>query len=394
MDQKFKIIYEKAIEEISAIESQSLDGINESKIKAEINSLIEALCNDEKIILNVRAKDFMTLLLYAELTGLGPLSLYLNDNDVGDVLINGYQNVFIEKNGKLEKIESYFLSNAHVLRILRKSLAYTGRVIDESNPIVDARLNGGIRLNAIISPISISGISVSIRKQSLGKLSFEKYISMGTCSEEMADILKYLVHKRANIIISGGTGSGKTTLLRLLASSINSQERIVTIEDAAELALENENLVSLETRVLTTGTAMAVTAQDLVVSALRMRPERIIVGECRSGETFQMLQAMNTGHDGSMSSLHANSVREAVIRIESMVLMSGIKIPIPVIKQMIAGAVDIIIQISKNKDGRRIITNIAQIVGIDNDRIVMHDVSEFKNGTFICRGLMNTGRFL
>ncbi|HEB65570.1 MAG TPA: CpaF family protein [Chloroflexi bacterium] len=312
-----------------------------------------------------------------ELLGYGPIQPFLEDPDVSEVMVNGPENIFIEKDGRLVKTNARFRDDAHVIRIIERIVLPLGRRVDADNPMVDARLPDGSRVNAVIPPIAIDGPSITIRKFRRDKLSVEQLIEYGSLTESMAEFLRACVVSRLNIVISGGTGSGKTTLLNVLSGFIPEDERIVTIEDAAELQLRQEHVVRLETRTHSADNKRAITVRDLVRNALRMRPDRIVVGECRGGETLDMLQAMNTGHDGSLTTLHANTPRDALSRMETMALMAGLEMPLKVIREQIASAVDLIVQQSRLRDGSRKVTSITEVVGMEGDTVVMTEVFRF-----------------
>ncbi len=312
-----------------------------------------------------------------ELLGYGPIQPFLEDPDVSEVMVNGPESIFIEKDGRLVKTNARFRDDAHVIRIIERIVLPLGRRVDADNPMVDARLPDGSRVNAVIPPIAIDGPSITIRKFRRDKLSVEQLIEYGSLTESMAEFLRACVVSRLNIVISGGTGSGKTTLLNVLSGFIPEDERIVTIEDAAELQLRQEHVVRLETRTHSADNKRAITVRDLVRNALRMRPDRIVVGECRGGETLDMLQAMNTGHDGSLTTLHANTPRDALSRMETMALMAGLEMPLKVIREQIASAVDLIVQQSRLRDGSRKVTSITEVVGMEGDTVVMTEVFRF-----------------
>jgi pilus assembly protein CpaF len=313
-----------------------------------------------------------------ELTGYGPIQPLLDDQDISEVMVNGPKKVFIEKNGKLVKSAVTFDDDDHVLRIIDRIILPLGRRVDADSPTVDARLPDGSRVNAVIRPVSIDGPSITIRKFKKDKLSIQQLINYGSLTQNMAEFIRACVLARLNIVISGGTGSGKTTLLNVLSSYIPEEERIVTIEDAAELQLQQDHVLRMETKVANTDGKGAVTIRDLVRNSLRMRPDRIIVGECRGGESLDMLQAMNTGHDGSLTTLHANSPRDALSRLETMVLMAGMDLPLKVVRQQISSAVDLIIQQTRLKDGSRKVTAITEVVGMEGDTVVLTDIFKFE----------------
>lgn len=313
-----------------------------------------------------------------EMTGFGPIQPLLDDPDISEVMVNGPKKVFIEKGGKVTKSAITFDDDDHVARIIDRIILPLGRRVDPDSPTVDARLPDGSRVNAVIRPVSIDGPCITIRKFKKDKLSIQQLIDYGSLTQNMAEFVRACVLAHLNIVISGGTGSGKTTLLNVLSSFIPEGERIVTIEDAAELQLQQDHVLRLETKVANTDGRGAVTIRDLVRNALRMRPDRIVVGECRGGEALDMLQAMNTGHDGSLTTLHANTPRDALSRLETMVLMSGMDLPLKVVRQQISSAVDLIIQQTRLKDGSRKITAITEVMGMEGDTVVMSDIFKFE----------------
>ena len=313
-----------------------------------------------------------------ELTGFGPIQPLLEDEDISEVMVNGPKKVFIEKKGKLMKSPVTFDDDDHVLRVIDRIILPLGRRVDADTPTVDARLPDGSRVNAVVRPVSIDGPSITIRKFKKDKLSIQQLIDFGSLNSQMAEFIRACVLAHLNIVISGGTGSGKTTLLNVLSSFIPEEERIITIEDAAELQLQQEHVLRMETKVANTDGRGAVTIRDLVRNSLRMRPDRIVVGECRGGEALDMLQAMNTGHDGSLTTLHANSPRDAISRMETMVLMAGMDLPLKVVRQQISSAVDLIIQQTRLKDGSRKVTAITEVVGMEGDIVVLTDIFKFE----------------
>ncbi len=313
-----------------------------------------------------------------DLFGYGPIQNLLNENEITEVMVNGANNVYVEREGKIEKTGVKFDNDDHVLRVIERIVLPLGLRIDHDHPTVDARLPDGSRVNAVIPPVAIDGPSITIRKFSHDKLTVEQLISFNSLTPSMAEFLKACVVSRLNILISGGTGSGKTTLLNVLSGFIPETERIVTIEDAAELRLHQDHVVRMESRPPNLDGTGNVTIRDLVKNALRMRPDRIVVGECRGGEALDMLQAMNTGHDGSLTTLHANTPRDALSRLETMTLMSGIELPVKVIREQIASAVDLIVQQSRVRDGSRKVTQISEVVGMEGDTIVMTDIFKYE----------------
>ena len=313
-----------------------------------------------------------------ELTGFGPIQPLLEDPDVSEVMVNGPKKVYIEKGGQLTKTPITFDDDDHVLRIIDRIILPLGRRVDADSPTVDARLPDGSRVNAVIRPVSIDGPCITIRKFRKDKLSVQQLVDYGSLTNHMAEFIRACVIARLNIVISGGTGSGKTTLLNVLSSFIPENERVITIEDAAELQLQQDHILRMETKVASVDGAGAVTIRDLVRNSLRMRPDRIVVGECRGGEALDMLQAMNTGHDGSLTTLHANTPRDALSRLETMVLMSGMELPLKVVRQQISSAVDLIIQQTRLKDGSRKVTAITEVVGMEGEIVVLTDIFKFE----------------
>lgn len=312
-----------------------------------------------------------------DLLGFGPLQPLLDDPDISEVMVNGKDNVFVEKKGLLTKINVQFENEDQIYRIIDRIILPLGRRIDPDSPMVDARLPDGSRVNAVIPPVTIDGPSITIRKFGKGKLTMEQLIKFGSLTSNMAEFIKACVVSRLNVIVSGGTGSGKTTLLNAISGYIPEDERIVTIEDAAELKLQQVHVVRMEAKPPNTEGKNAVTIRDMVRNSLRMRPDRIVIGEVRGGECLDMLQAMNTGHDGSLTTLHANAPRDAISRMETMSLMAGMELPIKVVREQIASAVDLIIQLSRMKDGSRKVTYITEVCGMEGDTVVMSDIFKF-----------------
>ncbi|MFP4466718.1 MAG: ATPase, T2SS/T4P/T4SS family [Candidatus Goldiibacteriota bacterium] len=346
-----------------------------SEIKRKIQIILDRECGG---ITDKAARQMIVSEVYYETAGLGAIESFLSDPEITEIMVNNHEEIYIEKKGKLIKAEKTFTDNSAVIRAIERIVMPLGRRIDESMPYVDARLPDGSRVNAIIPPLALDGPVVTIRKFSDKKLSINDLIEFGSITKESGQYLAEAVENKKNIIISGGTGSGKTTLLNIASSFIPADERIVTIEDSAELRLTQEHVVRLESRPPNIEGRGEVNIRDLVKNALRMRPDRIVVGECRGGETLDMLQAMNTGHEGSMTTVHANSPRDALSRIEVMVLLAGIDLPLRAIREQIRSAVDIIVQQSRMKDGSRKVTHIAEITGMEGDTILMHNVFERK----------------
>ena len=342
---------------ISAYSSKEMSEITQALSRADRINLIEDICN--------------------ELLGLGPLEPLLKDDSITEIMVNGAKNIFIEQGGKLKLTDVYFYNDAHLMSIIERILAPLGRRVDESSPLVDARLADGSRVNIIIPPLSLVGPAVTIRKFSKNALSMNDLVSFGTLSNKMSEFLQACVKARLNILVSGGTGSGKTTTLNALSSFIPESERIVTIEDAAELKLQQRHVVTLESRPANLEGKGAITIRDLVKNALRMRPDRIIVGEVRAGEALDMLQAMNTGHDGSLTTAHANTPRDVLSRLETMVLMAGMELPVRAVRTQVSSAIDLILQQSRIRDGSRKITHISEVQGMEGDTIILQDLFRY-----------------
>ncbi|MBA2299440.1 MAG: CpaF family protein, partial [Chloroflexi bacterium] len=355
-----------------------LDLSNQVEVRRQIEEIFGKVVDEEGLALTRAERVRMLEQITDEIIGLGPLEPLLRDDSITEVMVNGPRQVYIERSGKLELTNVVFQNDDHVMRIIDRIIAPIGRRVDESSPMVDARLTDGSRVNAIIPPLSLVGPVITIRKFSASPFTVEDLIRFGTATADMFDFLRACVEARLNLFVSGGTGSGKTTTLNVLSSFIPNDERIVTIEDAAELQLPQEHVVTLESRPPNIEGKGAIPIRELVRNALRMRPDRIIVGECRSGEALDMLQAMNTGHDGSMSTGHANSPRDMLSRLETMVLMAGVDLPLRAIREQVASAVDLIVQQSRLKDGTRKIVNITEVQGMEGDVIVMQDVFVFE----------------
>lgn len=356
----------------------SMDITKIDEVRRTIQDLFEQILSEENIVLSRPERARLFEQIAAEILGLGPLQPLLEDDTITEVMVNGAKNIYVERKGKIHRVPVTFESNEHVMRIIDRIVAPLGRRIDESSPYVDARLQDGSRVNAVIPPISLVGPTLTIRKFSKNPITVDQIIQFGSITAESVQFLKACVESRLNIIISGGTGSGKTTLLNILSSFIPGDERIITIENAAELQLRQEHVVTLESRPPNIEGRGEITIRDLVINSLRMRPERIIVGECRGGETLDMLQAMNTGHDGSMTTAHSNSPRDTLARIETMVLMAGMDLPIRAIREQISSAVDLIVHQSRMRDGTRKVTHITEVSGMEGDVITMTDLFIFE----------------
>ncbi len=339
-----------------------------------IEELVNVFCNDGELFITRPDRQKLTKQLIDEMIGFGPITPLLMDEEVSEVMVNGPQQVWVERKGRLEKTEIRFQDDQHILHVIEKIVSPLGRRIDEASPMVDARLPDGSRVNAIIPPLAINGPTVTIRKFAKDPLTIDDLIKFGTLTPQIATFLRACVQARLNVVVSGGTGSGKTTTLNVLSSFIPSDERIVTIEDAAELQLRQEHVVTLEARPANVEGKGQIAIRDLVKNSLRMRPDRIIVGEVRGGEALDMLQAMNTGHDGSLTTAHANTPRDVLSRLETMVLMAGMDLPVRAIREQTAAAVDLIVQQSRLKDGSRRITHITEVQGMEGDVITLQDI--------------------
>ena len=355
-----------------------LDKMPRDKIKSEIGGIVEELLVSQAQVLNRAERSALSEDVLDELLGLGPLEPLLKDETINDILVNGHDTVFVERFGVLERVATSFQDDRHLLRIIQKIVSAVGRRVDESSPFVDARLADGSRVNAIVAPLAIDGSLLSIRKFSKKPIGMARMIELGSMPPEMADVLDGIVRGRRNVIISGGTGSGKTTMLNALSNFIDERERIVTIEDSAELQLQQEHVARLETRPANMEGKGEVNQRDLVKNALRMRPDRIILGECRGGEAFDMLQAMNTGHDGSMTTIHANTPRDAMSRIEQMVGMSGLDVSARSARGQIASAINIVLQIGRLSDGKRKVLSLTELTGMEGETITMQEIFRYK----------------
>ena len=364
------------IENISrAVEAE---GVKTEERDEFIRQSIEGIYEQANLKLPQDVRNMIFKEVLNDVLGYGPLQPLLNDPEITEVMVNGPKNVYVEKKGQLQKTQVVFDDDNHVLQIIDRIILPLGRRVDADSPTVDARLPDGSRVNAVIPPVALDGPSITIRKFSKEKLGVNALIDFGSITEKMAEFLRVCVLSHLNIIISGGTGSGKTTLLNVLSSFIQEEERIVTIEDAAELQLQQDHVLRMETKSPNVDGLGAVTIRDLVRNSLRMRPDRIVVGEVRGGEALDMLQAMNTGHDGSLTTLHANSPRDALARLETLVLMAGMDLPLKVVRQQIASAVDLIVQQSRLSDGSRKVTAITEVAGMEGDTVVLTDIFRFE----------------
>jgi pilus assembly protein CpaF len=356
----------------------ALEKASESSLRQEIASITAEALDEMSVVLNKEDRSSLHQELYDEVMGLGPLEPLLKDDTVNDILVNGPHRIFVERGGKLTLTDITFKDERHLLRIIDKIVSAVGRRVDESNPYVDARLADGSRFNAMVPPVAVDGSLVSIRKFKKEKLSIPDLVKFGAFTEEMAAYLQAAVATRLNIIVSGGTGSGKTTTLNALSSFIDNSERVLTIEDTAELQLQQVHVGRMESRPANVEGKGAVTQRDCLRNALRMRPDRIIVGETRGEEVIDMLQAMNTGHDGSMTTIHANSARDGISRLENMISMAGIEMPIKAVRAQIASAVNLIVQASRLQDGSRRMTSITEITGMEGDVISMQEIFRYE----------------
>ncbi|NLJ31878.1 MAG: CpaF family protein [Clostridiales bacterium] len=388
-------LHDQVIEYINA-ESPGMnfsDKLQEDSLKQTIDNII----GNAGVVLSRADRARVVREVYDDVVGLGPLEPLLQDPDITEIMVNGPYNVYVERRGKIERTSTAFQDADHVMTVINRITSAVGRRIDEASPMVDARLPDGSRVNAIIPPIALTGPTITIRKFSKRPLQVSDLIRFSSVSSKMMNFLEACVRGRLNIIVSGGTGSGKTTLLSVLSAYIPDNERIVTIEDAAELQLQQNHVVTLESRPPNIEGCGQITIRDLVRNALRMRPDRIIVGEVRSGETLDMLQAMNTGHDGSLTTAHANSPRDLLSRLETMVLMSGMEMPVKAIREQIASALDVIVHQARLKDGSRKIVNITEVVGMEGDTITLQDLYVYKpeglnamgmqKGSFVSTGI-------
>ncbi len=351
---------------------------DDDTLREQVREVVLHLCEQENTLLNYNERQRLISEVLDETFGLGPLEVLLGDPSISDILVNGPQQVYVERGGSLELTPVRFRDNAHLMHVIDKIVSAVGRRCDETQPLVDARLKDGSRVNAVIPPLAIDGSSVSIRRFGADPVTWDNYVEWKSCTQEMRDFLEACVNAHLNILIVGGTGSGKTTLLNNLSSFIPETERIVTIEDAAELQLRQPHIVRLESRPANIEGKGQIAIRDLLVNSLRMRPDRIVVGECRGPETLDMLQAMNTGHDGSLTTIHANSTRDAVQRVETMVMMAGFELPLRAIRQQFASAIHLIVQAQRLTGGPRKIVTITEVQGMEGDIITMQDIFSFE----------------
>jgi pilus assembly protein CpaF len=374
---------------IDRLDLSTVADLTPEQLSGIIKTVVENMIAQEGIPLSRPERDRLVVEIQNETMGLGPLEPLLSDTEISDIMVNGPHGVFVERRGKIEKTDVSFKDNEHLMAIIERIVSKVGRRVDEASPMVDARLADGSRVNVIIPPLAIDGPALSIRRFGVKPLKMENLLANGSLTEEMAAAFEAMVKARMNILVSGGTGAGKTTFLNVLSSSIPEDERIITVEDAAELILQQEHTVRLETRPPNIEGKGAITQRDLVRNALRMRPDRIIVGEVRGAEALDMLQAMNTGHDGSISTIHANAPRDALSRIETMVLMAGFDLPSKAIREQIASALNVILQLSRMSDGTRKVVTVSEVTGMEGDVVVMQDIFVFEK-----RGVDRDGKVL
>lgn len=360
----------------------AMDVSRTAEVRQTIKVMYDDILQEESIILGRRERDALFEVIVAEILGLGPLEPLLADDTITEIMVNGPKKLFVERAGRIQRVNVSFESDEHLMRIIERIVAPLGRRIDESSPTVDARLKDGSRVNAVIPPISLQGPVLTIRKFFKKPLTVEDLVRFGTITEESIEFLRAAVVAATNVIVSGGTGTGKTTFLNVLSSFIPSDVRIITIENAAELQLRQEHVVTLESRPPNVEGKGAVSIRDLVINALRMRPDRIVVGECRGGEALDMLQAMNTGHEGSMTTIHANNTRDSLSRLETMVLMAGMELPHRAIREQVAAAIDMIVQLERLRDGSRRVVSITEVQGMEGDVITTADIFKFEQSGF------------
>ncbi len=380
---------------LDVIDLKMLETVEQGRLRQEIRRLAERVLTEDvnTVPLNFQERENLLKDVENEVLGLGPLEPFMRDPSVADILVNTYRHIYVERYGKLEKTEARFKDDAHLRRIIDKIVSAVGRRIDESSPMVDARLADGSRVNAIIKPLAIDGPMLSIRRFAVDPLELEDLIGLRTLTTELGSLFKGIVRARLNVMISGGTGSGKTTLLNVLSRFIPADERIITIEDSAELQLKQEHVVRLETRPANIEGRGEIAARDLVRNSLRMRPDRIIVGEVRSREAVDMLQAMNTGHDGSLTTIHANTPRDALMRLETIVSMAGLNMPSEAIRKYISSAIHVIIQLSRLADGTRKVVSVHEVTGMEGNVITMQEIFAFRQTGIDNKGMVK-GRFV
>jgi pilus assembly protein CpaF len=367
-------IHRLLLEEINLV---ALERLPKDEMRRQVFDFVSEKIHAERMAINAAELDALVDDIVDEMVGLGPLEPLMKDPEINDILINGHHNCFVERKGKLQQVHVPFKDEAHLLRIINKIVAAVGRRVDESSPMVDARMLDGSRFNAAIRPVGVDGPLVSIRKFSKNKLGLHRLVEFGALTKNMAEVLASAVYARKTTIISGGTGTGKTTMLNALSAFISEDERLITIEDAAELQLQQPHVARMETRPANIEGHGELKQRDLVKNALRMRPDRVILGECRGEEAFDMLQAMNTGHEGSMATIHANTPRDAIARLEQMLGMTGMPMTVQSIRSQIASALDLIVQLTRLSDGKRKVTSVAEVTGMEGDVIQMQEIFRF-----------------
>src|SRR5215468_11069650 len=377
---------------VNSLTPEQLKNLNKDSVRGQIGAVVERLILDESLPMTLAERERLIEEILDEVFGLGPLEALLKDPTISDIMVNGFDNIYVERGGRLVETNIRFKDGAHVRMIIERIVSAIGRRIDDSSPIVDARLADGSRVCAVIPPLSLIGPVMSIRRYGKKVLTTDDLLKNETMTSGMLDFLSGCVEARLNVVISGGSGSGKTTILNTLSRFIPEEERIVTIEDTAELQLQQNHVVRLETRPANIEGAGAISQRDLVINTLRMRPDRIIVGESRGAEALDMLQAMNTGHDGSMTTVHANAPRDAFSRLETMVMMASQHVPDKVIRQQLASAINVVVHCSRLADGSRRVTGIAEVVGVENDQVEMQDIFEFERSGISARGKV-VGKF-
>ena len=398
--QRTQAVYLKIRDKIlNALDAEAVSELSVEMLREQIRSAVNSLLDKEPVPVPALLRSEFVSRLIDEITGLGPLQPLIDDPGISDIMVNGPHQIYVERQGKLVLTDVSFIDENQLLGIAKRMAAQAGRRVDESQPMCDARLMDGSRINIAIPPVALDGTAISIRKFGRHEIRLEDMVQFGTLSPEIFKVLAVAARCRLNVLVSGGTGSGKTTMLNALSQHIAQDERIITIEDTAELSLQQPHVVRMETRPAGIENTGEITQRNLVINSLRMRPDRIILGECRGPEAFEMLQAMNTGHDGSMSTLHANSPRDALARVESMVMMATPNLPLEAIRRHIASAVDLVIQISRLHDGSRKVMSVSEIVGIEGDTIVIEEIFRFTpdgenhegkvRGEFSSAGLIN-----
>ncbi|EKM21454.1 MULTISPECIES: CpaF family protein [Vibrio] len=376
----------------NALDASVLESLSKSDLERQLSNAVDMLVSRDQLSVSSLARSEYVVSMIHELVGLGPLQVLMDDDTITDIMINGHQQVYVERFGLVQQADVHFLDEKQLADIAKRIASRVGRRVDESSPTCDARLEDGSRVNIVLPPIAIDGTAISIRKFRQESIGFADLVEFGALSPEMAKLLQLAARCRLNILVAGGTGSGKTTLLNALSQYISQGERVVTIEDTAELRLLQPHVVRMETRTAGIEGSGEVNSRDLMINSLRMRPDRIIVGECRGAEAFEMLQAMNTGHDGSMSTLHANSPRDALARVESMVMMATNNLPLEAIRRSLVSAVDLIIQVNRLHDGSRKVMSITEVIGMEGQNVVLEELFCFQSDPHHYEGKI-TGRY-